>query len=113
MERQRVVRASMRDELWCPERRDGDMNRREALVEEVSWDPSRRNVLPWRRRLIPAPVGVHRVEDDVSALVDKLDLWKDGWPVAVENHEPDLDPDRVSDVDGRALDAVLNDAGTS
>src|SRR5574341_667849 len=48
----------------------------------------------------PARTRVHRVEDDVSPLVDELDLRKDRSGVA-KHREANLDPDGQSYVDRR------------
>ena len=105
--------SGVRTELRRAERAESRLNGHQPLVEEVAGDPCGRDVVARLGRLLPAGARVHRVEGDVAALVDELDLREDGRLAAAEDGEADLDADRTANVCRGGLLLVLNDCGPS
>src|SRR6266550_2465702 len=89
------------------ERDDPDVDRDEAFVQQVRRDPGGGNVVPRRRRVVPAWIRVENVEERVALAVEELDLRKERvtGPQDAERH---LDPDRTADV-GRVHRVVTLD----
>ena len=64
LERDRLVHRDMVVQLRRVDRAYGGVDARRALVQQVARDPRGRDVVPRRRRPVPALVDVHRVERD-------------------------------------------------
>src|SRR5712692_9818797 len=107
VERDRLAGAGVWLQLARAERGDRELHREEAFVEDVLRDPGRRHVVTWLHGIVPARIGVERVEDDVSLGCIELELRKDRVP-RLANGETDLYADPFAHVRGVDRVTVLH-----